>query len=131
MFHVFFKVLQQYTSTLLNRNDYRTWISSKARIRESVLLLLQPRGAENALNKAVGLITRGTSGATEGRLESEINGGDQISGDRDTGLEHWQRTAGSLSLSSHLGCENDGLKKTGAKECFLKLVQQNFSALLS
>ena len=74
MFHVFFKVLQQYTSTLLNRNDYRTWISSKARIRESVLLLLQPRGAENALNKAVGLITRGTSGATEGRLESEING---------------------------------------------------------
>ena len=75
MFHVFFKVLQQYTSTLLNRNDYRTWISSKARIRESVLLLLQPRGPENALNKAVGLITRGTSGATEGRLESEINGG--------------------------------------------------------
>ena len=41
----------------------------KARVWESVLLLLQPRGAEDALDEAVGLVTRGTCGA-EGRLQS-------------------------------------------------------------
>ena len=47
-----------------------------------------------------------------------------------SGLGRWQRTASSLSLSSHLGCENSRLRKTGAEECFWKLVQQNFSTSL-